>query len=327
MGGFVRVGLRLALPYLIALLLAGGVGEALGHSPVEAAWKARLALLGHPRVGIWQDDDTLGWRHRASASGRESKWLAYDVRYTTDAHGHRVTEGDYDRPKLLFVGGSFTFGHGVEDEEPFAARLARAFPDHKVINAGVNGWGTAQALIEVEAELAQHDDVELVLYGFIANHLHRNHRRRSWLEGIDRWGGRRNALFEQVGGELRRQALAGPDDAIGDEDPELARAEARVTRGLLERMHAVCARHRVPFRIVHLPDGTDFPVLSRLAPELPRDVLHDLRSEIAYEEIRFRYDFHPTAEGHRRLAARMRVLVAQALAASPLVAWGRHESD
>jgi hypothetical protein len=78
----------LALPYLIALLLAGGIGEVLGHSPVEAAWKARVALLGHPRVGIWQDDEELGWRNRASASGRESKSLAYDVRYTTDAHAH-----------------------------------------------------------------------------------------------------------------------------------------------------------------------------------------------------------------------------------------------
>ena len=86
-----RVGLRLALPYLIALLLAGGVGEALGYSPVEAAWKARVALVGHPPVGIWQDDDKLGWRHRVGASGRESKWLAYDVRYTTDARGHRAT--------------------------------------------------------------------------------------------------------------------------------------------------------------------------------------------------------------------------------------------
>jgi len=312
--------LRLALPYLIALLLAGGVGEVLGHSPVEAAWKARVALLGHPRVGIWQDDGKLGWRHRASASGRESKWLAYDVRYTTDAHGHRVTEGGYDRPKLLFVGGSFTFGHGVEDGEPFPARLASAFPGHKVINAAVNGWGTAQALIEVEAQLAQHDDVELVVYGFIANHLHRNHRRRSWLEGIDRWGGRRNVLFEQAGGALRRQGLAGPELAIADEDPELARAEARITRRLLERMHEVSTKHGAPLRVVHLPDGTDFPVLERLAADLPDGVVHDLRSDIAYAEVRFRYDFHPTAEGHARLARRLGPLVSAALAGQPLVA-------
>jgi hypothetical protein len=318
----VRAGLRLALPYLTALLLAGGVGEMLGHSPVEAAWKARVALLGHPRVGIWQNDEELGWRHRASASGRESKWLAYDVRYTTDVLGHRVTEGGYDRPKLLFVGGSFTFGHGVEDGEPFAARLALAFPDHKVINAAVNGWGTAQSLLEVEAQLAQHDDVELVVYGFIANHLHRNHRRRSWLEGIDRWGGRRNVLFEQVGSELRWQRLAGPEVAIADEDPELPRAEARITRGLLERMHAATAQHGVPLRVVHLPDGTDFPVLERLAPDLPDGVVRDLRSDIAYEEVRFRYDFHPTAEGHRRLARRLGPLVAEALAGQPIVARG-----
>jgi hypothetical protein len=306
----VRVAWRLALPYLLALLLAGGVGEALGHSPIEAAWKARLALLGHPRGGIWQDDDRLGWRHRPRASGSESKWLAYDVRYTTDAEGHRVTAGSYDLPKLVFVGGSFTFGHGVEDDEPFAARLARAFPDHKVINAGVNGWGTGQALLAVEALLAQHDDVELVVYGFIANHLHRNHRRRSWLEGIDRWGERRNVLFEAAEGELRARGLAGPEAALGDESPELARAEARVTRMLIERMFAACAHRSIPLRVVHLPDGTDFPVLERLAPRVPEGVVHDLRADVGYEEIRFRYDFHPTAEGHRRLAERIRPLVA-----------------
>ena len=49
-------------------------------------------------------------------------------------------------------------------------------------------------------------------------------------------------------------------------------------------------------------------------------VVHDLRSDIAYEEVRFRYDFHPTAEGHRRIGLRLAPLVADALAGQPVMA-------
>ena len=84
------------------------------------------------------------------------------------------------------------------------------------------------------------------VYGFIANHLHRNHRRRSWLEGIDRWGGRRNVLFEQVAGLVtgRLQRGAGefgragrprePEDGAACVRIPVRRAEPRERRNQID---------------------------------------------------------------------------------------------
>ncbi|MEN8182037.1 MAG: hypothetical protein ABFS46_05825, partial [Myxococcota bacterium] len=79
------------------------------------------------------------------------------------------------------------------------------------------------------------------------------------------------------------------------------------------RMDAVCRQRGVALAVVHLPDGTQAPVLQNLDLEPPSGGLHDLRQRIPYAEVRFRYDFHPTPEGHGILAEHLEPIVTVAL--------------
>jgi hypothetical protein len=67
--------------------------------------------------------------------------------YALNSHGLRGPEPDPARPKVLFVGDSFTFGEGVAEEDTFAARVERALaprfsPPPQSIAAGVPGYGS-----------------------------------------------------------------------------------------------------------------------------------------------------------------------------------------
>ena len=60
-------------------------------------------------------------------------------------------------------------------------------------------------------QLERHDDIKMVVYGFITHHLRRNYLRKSWLEIIDNLRGRRNPFFILEDGNLRFQGLADKD--------------------------------------------------------------------------------------------------------------------
>ena len=104
-------------------------------------------------------DDLLGYRFPPNLEepasltvNGERLWTAT---YRTNAHGWRVTP---DAPRerqperyLLFFGGSYTFGHGVEDAETLPAECATRMPEHRVYNFGGIGYGPQQMLALAES--------------------------------------------------------------------------------------------------------------------------------------------------------------------------------
>ena len=72
---------------------------------------------------------------------------------------------------MLMLGDSFTWGHGVEDEETFAFKTIAAL-DGSGTNLAVPGYGTTQSL----QTLRRHRDLapRLVVYAFTIDHLWRN---------------------------------------------------------------------------------------------------------------------------------------------------------
>ncbi len=77
--------------------------------------------------------------------------LAYKARYTIDDHGDRVTRTAGQGSALVFFGGSFTFGDGIDD----AATMPRQFADlfggrQNTVNLGVTGYGPQQFLRAVQ---------------------------------------------------------------------------------------------------------------------------------------------------------------------------------
>lgn len=79
--------------------------------------------------------------------------VLYDVRYTLNEHGHRITPKADDNPvaDVLTFGCSYTFGYGLENEQTWPWQLAIDLgPQWKVENYASNAFGAQQMLDMLE---------------------------------------------------------------------------------------------------------------------------------------------------------------------------------
>ncbi len=137
-----------------ALTLAALAASALGVEaglrlffPQPLAERYAAPREGGPLVNI---DPELGWTLRPGIAGLRSEepWQA-DVR--TNALGFRDVEHAgkaADVARVAVLGDSFVFGSGVRQDETLTHQLAaRLGPAFEVVNLGVPGYGTDQALL------------------------------------------------------------------------------------------------------------------------------------------------------------------------------------
>lgn len=74
--------------------------------------------------------------------------------------------GAKTRPRILFLGDSFTWGWGITNEERYTERLQSKLPNMQVINAGITGFGTLQEVLLLKhyVDEIQPDYVVLQMY-------------------------------------------------------------------------------------------------------------------------------------------------------------------
>jgi lysophospholipase L1-like esterase len=144
---------RRLFAWLAAALLAFGVATVVGEAVTRGLarrheavlWSGERKLLYNP----FRPDAKLGWALRPD-------WTAVDegpdyrVTVRTNALGMRGGPAS-EAPaagvvRVLVVGDSFAFGHGVEDEQGFVRRLETRWRSEgrpvEVLNAAVPGYGT-----------------------------------------------------------------------------------------------------------------------------------------------------------------------------------------
>ena len=128
-------------------LVAGAT--ALGLLLAEGAWRAlrtsRYGPTSNPRYV--PADAALGWRYRPLARARHAS-DEFDVAIAINAQGFR--DEDFgprsERPRLVALGDSLTFGWGVEAGQDFTSRLEERL-GVEVLDLGVCGYGTDQELL------------------------------------------------------------------------------------------------------------------------------------------------------------------------------------
>jgi lysophospholipase L1-like esterase len=150
-----------------------------------AGLEAALRLLGagpvavNPDQGnIWTYHSQLGWTHRPGHRGVLDN-DHFRIHVEINSQGLRGPEVAIQKPepsrRVLVIGDSFAWGFGVEYEEIFATRLEAELPNTQVINGGVSGYSTDQALLwlRTEGRRYRHDVVIYVLSGNddIMNHM------------------------------------------------------------------------------------------------------------------------------------------------------------
>lgn len=173
----------------------------------------RREVLDEPQ--LMAPDDVLGWRnlpgsHRFRYRTAEGP---IEVTVNVDVEGHRSSglpqpEAD-GLPEIAVVGGSFTFGWGVADDQHFVAQLARSLPQFRVINLGVGGYGTYQSLLALEARYADRPPPVAVVLGFASFHSGRNVADPGWRYMLYRFGDRgytRVPFVSVADGQLVRHA-------------------------------------------------------------------------------------------------------------------------
>jgi len=130
------------------------------------------------------DDSLLGYgpahNYRATSMKTIDGVTAYDVVYTVDGEGRRVTPAPAapapDGPILLFFGCSNTFGEGVQDWETLPSCVAALAPRATVYNYGFCGYGPQQVLDMIKNgrldDVVRDRDV-IAIYLFIDAHVAR----------------------------------------------------------------------------------------------------------------------------------------------------------
>lgn len=249
----IRANRQLILLFFLSSLVSYSVAVVLLTSnAARHLGFTRHAGFSFGSIGIFQEDPLLGFDHIPRSTGRE-KSFGFDVTYTIDESHCRVTRTpSSSRGTVLFLGGSFTFGYGVEDDENYPAILASEFwTDHKIRNRSVNAWGTVQAYVALKRELETEKLPIAVCYGWIENHSKRNYLRRSWLEVL---GQRRNPHFEIERNRLVFKGLAGPEQGV---EPSilLYEKEEEITQRLVAEMARICRTRGVPFFLLRLPEA------------------------------------------------------------------------
>ncbi|MBN9087721.1 MAG: hypothetical protein J0J01_12500 [Reyranella sp.] len=116
----------------------------------------------------------------------------YDVTYTIDAQGARVTPGSVDQaPTYIVMGDSYAFSEGVNDNETAASLFAqRLKPAAHVVNFGVPGWGATHQVRALETGLfdkAVVGKVAAVIVWVTPPHLERVTGDASWLGNAPRY--------------------------------------------------------------------------------------------------------------------------------------------
>jgi hypothetical protein len=105
--------------------------------------------------------------------------VIYEVVYSTDKNSRRNSPVDNPENRtnfILFFGGSYTFGDGVNDDETLPAYVGGFAPEYMPYNYGVPGYGTQQMLAKFQSgEIVEeiHEVQGIVIYNFICAHISR----------------------------------------------------------------------------------------------------------------------------------------------------------
>lgn len=131
--------------------------------------KPQIDPAGRMDEGFILYDERLGWKLAPGWRGRHDHH-DFEVRYGVNSLGFRGDALGFSRPgSVMFLGDSFTFGLGVNDDEVFTGLLDQS-NGQNFTNAGMPGYSTDQQLLLLEDLLAYKPEV-LVWVVYLGNDL------------------------------------------------------------------------------------------------------------------------------------------------------------
>lgn len=282
---------RVALVVAGLLLAAGLLELALRISPVPAIETHRRRSAQLTAASFFEYDPDLGWRGRPRATGRFAGF-EFTSHVQLNARGFRDRDvpdaKPADRFRILLLGDSITWGHGVGQDERFSDHLERRLRAGgvavDVVNLGIGGYGTDQELLLYRRE-GRALCPDLTVLGLYENDLRENasdHQGRypkpyflpasngvltlanvpvpragSWLDEPERARTRRSGVREELRlyaaaafvRETVRRAWSGPP-----RPPEVPDGAVTLTARLIDTLRREVEAGGSRFAVIALPD-------------------------------------------------------------------------
>ncbi len=149
------------------------------HSPKGKVNHTKTSQEGQKNVSTQKDEKQYNnnYRHISSKRLLENGKVLYNVTYTLNEYGQRITpEHPHAKNAVVFLGCSFTFGDGLEDMQTFPWLVGEKLgADYQVYNLALSGHGTHHALERLERQLpalAKYHNIA-VFYTVIEDHQRR----------------------------------------------------------------------------------------------------------------------------------------------------------
>ena len=282
--------------------------------------------------GYFIADENMGYAPPAnqtfSAMKKIDERILFNVKYTIDKDRLRATPEAEGKPEILFFGGSFVFGEGLQNEGSLPWQVSEQLnQEFKTRNYGFHGYGPQQMLYALESGQVKDTSkasVIHVVYCPIIDHLKRGLGRRPWSKASARYvmvdgvpqhksnwvkheaslapTGLKKTLLNQgqkssIYRFLTKQKAAGTSDA----DYIMFAAMVGKARDLVHKEWPDATFH-VLFWNNQSEEGTR--ILDSMTALDLKVMQADLiiAEKISYEESRLPGDNHPSAEGNRVLA-------------------------
>ena len=265
----------------------------LGEWVVRILYADSTVLFPRYHTDVQYGDFTIR-RIRPDSSFRHTS-IDGSWEFVTNSQGFRSSENfSYQKPegvyRVLVLGDSHTQGYEVRQEHTFSAVLERYLRKNginaQVINTGVSGFSTAEALILLENEGFKYEPDAVVL-GFFANDFEDNLKagiyeldaagelgvvRQEYIPGVRiqnviyslpavRWLGENsyfysmlfNTTWEFFKARLARQANQYAAEFAVPQKSEYSRYEIDLAYALLDRIHYLCKQRNIPFMLLDIP--------------------------------------------------------------------------
>jgi len=119
----------------------------------------------------------LSGQHRSFSKRIKTGEYIYDVIYTVDEKGRRVTSVTNRQQRnrfILFFGGSFTYGEGIRDDQTLPYAVGQMAPHYMPYNYGFHGHGPFDVLAKLEnidLKNEVREDSGLFIYYFARFHI------------------------------------------------------------------------------------------------------------------------------------------------------------
>jgi hypothetical protein len=139
-----KILIILSSALLLFIIVAEITCRAKGYKPGSAQNNGNLQIQP---PALFESDSVLGYRMNPGKYHFKQFASEYDI--TINSNHHRVTSPNdtdtgTDKPRIFFLGGPSTFGHGVDDDETYPFLMQLRLPSYKIVNLAQLNVGLAE---------------------------------------------------------------------------------------------------------------------------------------------------------------------------------------